>query len=239
MNKKVLAVLIAGLALASAVGCSKAQSDKDATTATPTLPINPNYTIEPYSTAATPSGNTTTRVEETLEVDPTFSDINMTLYVYVANGNIRSKTETNLTEGAICGYVQEGDTLAATGESKEWYRVLYNKKTCYVRKSIVCDKALIDAFKEVREDITVSENVYVRSLPQVIKTSGNDLSIRGALKKGTKVTRTGVGDGWSRVLYTYTYTNKDGKQVTEEREYYISSDCITTETATTTATTKS
>ena len=58
----------------------------------------------------------------------------MTLYVYVANGNIRSKTETVLTEGAICGYVKEGDTLAATGESKEWYRVLYNEKTCYVRK---------------------------------------------------------------------------------------------------------
>ncbi len=71
----------------------------------------------------------------------------MTLYVYVANGNIRSKTETVLTEGAICGYVKEGDTLAATGESKEWYRVLYNEKTCYVRKSIVCDNALIDAFR--------------------------------------------------------------------------------------------
>lgn len=164
-------------------------------------------------------------VEETLEANPTFSDISMTLYVYVANGNIRSKTETVLTEGAICGYVKEGDTLAATGESKEWYRVLYNEKTCYVRKSIVCDNALIDAFQDVRDEVTISQNVNVRSMPKAIKSSANDLSIRGTLLKGTKVTRTGIGDGWSRVLFSYTYT-KDGTKVTEDREYYISNECI-------------
>ena len=158
----------------------------------------------------------------------------MTLYVYVANGNIRSKTETVLTEGAICGYVKEGDTLAATGESKEWYRVLYNEKTCYVRKSIVCDNALIDAFQDVRDEVTISQNVNVRSMPKAIKSSANDLSIRGTLLKGTKVTRTGIGDGWSRVLFSYTYT-KDGAKVTEDREYYISNECIA-EAGTATAT---
>ena len=145
--------------------------------------------MEPATLPQGPGGDSTAApVEETLEANPTFSDISMTLYVYVANGNIRSKTETVLTEGAICGYVKEGDTLAATGESKEWYRVLYNEKTCYVRKSIVCDNALIDAFQDVRDEVTISQNVNVRSMPKAIKSSANDLSIRGTLLKGIRAT---------------------------------------------------
>lgn len=234
MNKKILATLVAGLALVSAVGCAKTPGGTE-TGATSTYPTGPNYSVEPATLPQGPSGDSTAApVEETLEANPTFSDISMTLYVYVANGNIRSKTETVLTEGAICGYVKEGDTLAATGESKEWYRVLYNEKTCYVRKSIVCDNALIDAFQDVRDEVTISQNVNVRSMPKAIKSSANDLSIRGTLLKGTKVTRTGIGDGWSRVLFSYTYT-KDGAKVTEDREYYISNECIA-EAGTATAT---
>ena len=155
MNKKILATLVAGLALVSAVGCAKTPGGTETGT-TSTYPTGPNYSVEPATLPQGPSGDSTAApVEETLEANPTFSDISMTLYVYVANGNIRSKTETVLTEGAICGYVKEGDTLAATGESKEWYRVLYNEKTCYVRKSIVCDNALIDAFQDVRDEVTI------------------------------------------------------------------------------------
>ena len=43
-----------------------------------------------------------------------------------------------------------------------------------------------------------------------------------------------IGDGWSRVLFSYTYT-KDGAKVTEDREYYISNECIA-EAGTATAT---
>jgi hypothetical protein len=238
MNKRVLAVLFAGLVLASAVACTKVPSETVTETVGETVPNNPNYVIDASTTADKGSVATSSVSDETLEADPVFSDVSMTLYVYVANGNIRSKTETALTDAAICGYVQEGDTLAATGESMEWYRVLYNEKTCYIRKSIVCDNALIDAFTDVKEQITVSSNVNVRSLPKVIETSGTDLSIRGTLKKGTTVTRTGVGKNWSRILYSYTYTDKDGKSVTEDREYYISNDCIA-DTATSTESVKS
>ena len=129
--------------------------------------------------------------------------------MYVANGNIRSKTETVLTEGAICGYVKEGDTLAATGESKEWYRVLYNEKTCYVRKSIVCDNALIDAFQDVRDEVTISQNVNVRSMPKAIKSSANDMSIRGTLLKAPRSRAPASGDGWSRVLFSL-HLHQDG-----------------------------
>lgn len=53
--------------------------------------------------------------------------------------------------------------------AKEWYRVLYNEKTCYVRKSIVCDNALIDAFQDVRDEVTISQNVNVRSMPKATR----------------------------------------------------------------------
>lgn len=232
---KVLALLVAGLTLLSAVGCSKS-GDAGSESQSSSHWNDPYYSGEPATSPSNPGDGTnqTQPVEqETLEPAPEFAEVNMTLYVFVANGNVRSKTETVLSEAAICGYVREGDTLKATGESREWYRVLYNGKTCYVRKSIVCDNALITAFTEVREEIEISENVYVRSLPKVVSDS---LSIRGSLKKGAKVTRTGKGDGWSRIEYTYTYTGSDGKEVSEKRAYYISNDCISSTVTPDTAT---
>lgn len=227
MNKKMLAILIAGLTLLSVslAGCSKDADDETGTetgtgseittgTASDVVTNTPYESGNQDDPGTSPSEVVTSapKEDETLEEDPTFTDVDKQVYVYKAQINIRSKT--NLGESSICGYAAEGDLLTVTGESQKWYRIKYGEQTCYISKSVACDKALIDAFTAVdNETATISGNVYVRTAPlsDTDSTKDNDQTI---LKKGETVTLTGVTDKWARISYN-------------GQTRYISLDCVT------------
>lgn len=240
MNKKVLAVLVATLALLSAVGCSSSDADEETgsgsesqttynnglfdpsagTTDDTASPATPIVTPGATSTSGiTNPGYNTPEEDETLEQDPVFTECSLTLRVIARKAAIRSNTV--IASSTYAAYAVEGDTLKAIGESKMWYKIQYGEKTYYISKNVVCDADLYAGFTDVNETVEISANVYVRSMPQAAKDT---YSLRGTLTKGTKVTRTGVSStGWSRIKYTIV-DEKTGENI--EKEYYISSDCI-------------
>lgn len=233
MNIKVLAALVAGLALLSAVGCSGSSDTNEGETESQTFSYNSGW-VEP-GTGGTLDGTGTSQItnpgyntpyeekeKETLEANAQFTEISMTLYVVAENGKVR-KEATTLSDSNVLDYVVEGDTLQATGESQAWYRIKRGEKTAYISKKLVCEKSILDGFTAVNETVVLSEGANVRCMPS---SANDDYAWRGVLKKGDSVVRTGVSEsGWSRVKFTY-----EGK----EKEYFIRTECIaeTAETAT-------
>jgi uncharacterized protein YgiM (DUF1202 family) len=240
--KKSLIVLFAAILLASsATACSRGGTgSEESGTGTGTSTVNPfpssstvsgsDTTYEPVTSASQNTPASTTQASSISEPNATFTAISKQLYVFTAVATVRTDTVISDTTG--CGWPSEGTVLEATGESTNWYRINYGGKTCYIAKSVVFDYSVIQAFTEVNETVTISDNVNVRSVP----SSANSTSIRGVLKKGATVTRVGVSANWSCILYevvSETETDASGAAKTEVKRYYISNDCIaTSETST-------
>lgn len=225
MNIKVLAALVAGLALLSAVGCSGSSDTKEGETESQTFSYNSGW-VEPSTgdTGGTADGTGTSQItnpgyntpyeEETLEANAQFSEISMSLYVVAENGKIR-KEATTLSDSNVLDYVAEGDTLQATGESQAWYRVKVGEKTGYISKKLVCEASIFNGFTTVNETVVLSSGANVRCIPS---SANDDYAWRAELKKGDSVVRTGVSEnGWSRIKFTY-----EGKA----KEYFIRTECI-------------
>jgi SH3-like domain-containing protein len=149
--------------------------------------------------------------------------------VFTAVATVR--TSTVLAENNAIGWPQEGKILDVTGESDNWYRINYpvngENQTCYIAKTVAADASVLDAFTACEEqEVEISEAaVNVRSYPS---TASNN-SIRGSLKKGTKVIRIATSENWSRIKYevvSETETDANGNAKVEIKEYYVSNDCI-------------
>lgn len=233
MMKKRLIALFAATAIllaSSATACTKKGQDDSKDSNTEASTVNPfPGTVDGSDTAyhEPVSGQEATtkapEVDNTSEPNAVFTDINKKLFVFTGVATVRTDTVISDTTG--CGWPTEGTVLDATGESKNWYRINYGGKTCYIAKSVVIDYAVIQAFTEVNETVTISDNVNVRSAP----SSESGTSIRGVLKKGATVTRVGVSANWSCILYpvvSETETDASGAPKTEYKRYYISNDCI-------------
>ena len=248
--KKTLALLIAALLLVSVTACGGTTTDPQDTTAN-TLDL-PQGTGEASTTEVVtdaegniiPGPQETQAPDNITEENPTFTECNLSLYVWVeTSANVRSST--SLKADNVIGSVKGGDTLTATGESENWYRIKFTPKDgkevdAYIAKTVAGDKAILDTFEDVEShEIEISHNVNVRTFPNA---AGGDYNYVATLEKGSKVTRVAVGDGWSRILYevTESETDADGKPVKEMKEYYIINECIvgeeTTEAATVAAT---
>lgn len=232
MKKKVIVMLcMAALLLATATACKDTGKDpKDSTTDTSS--VSGTSTGEPGTDPAYTTATPETREPVTTQppVEETFKDVSLELYILTTRATVRTEPVVNDKTGY--SWPSEGVVLKATGESANWYRISYDGKDCYISKSVVCDNALLKGFSEVNETVEITMNVNVRSVP----SSANDNSKRGVLTKGTKVTRVGVGNGWSCILYDVVYekeTDTEGKPRTETKRYYISSDCVSSSTATT------
>lgn len=246
--KKTLALLIAALLLVSVTACGNTTTDPQDTTANTGLNL-PQDTGEASTTEVVtdaegniiPGPQETQAPDNITEVNPTFTECNLTLYVWVENSaNVRSST--SLKADNVLGTVKGGDTLTATGESENWYRVKFTPKDgkevdAYIAKTVAGDKAILDTFEDVEShEIEISHNVNVRTFPNA---AGGDYNYVATLEKGSKVTRVAVGDGWSRILYEVTSeseTDADGKPVKEMKEYYIINECIVGEETTEAAT---
>ena len=232
--KKLLIVLFAGLLLVSAVACTDPGSGDDTGNGTDTSIVIPNGTGDNTGIVTDDNGNVVTNpVEDNTqapednisEADPTFTDCDKTLYIWVATATIRSATVIGEENGVA--WPTEGTTLKCTGESKNWYRIEYEGETAYIAKTVAGDYAAITGMTSVdNEEIEISADVNVRTYPS---TEGGNLTIRGALKKGTKVTRVAKGENWSCILFSVeseSETDAEGKPAVEVKQYFIVNECI-------------
>ncbi len=242
MNKKLLALLLAGLLVASVTACTGGDDPKDTTDSGS---VNPE---DSYIVVGTDdAGNDITEIPtqepsdpgfDPSETNPTFVDVSKKVVVFAGVATVRTSTVLE-AENAV-GWPSEGKILDVTGESDNWYRINYTvdgeTKTCYIAKTVAADAAALDGYTDVEEEVEINvEAVNVRSYP----STASDLSIRGSLKKGTKVTRVAVGEKWSRILFevvSETETDAEGNAKVEIKEYYVSNDCLTAPEAATTET---
>ncbi len=238
MNKKAFIALLAALLLLSATACNNTGKDTETTGGeTDSRDPNESYIVIPGTDA---NGNDVTYIEpvtkepedpgfDPTENAPTFVDCSKEVVVFAGRATVRTATNIHDDQNAV-GWPSEGRVLTATGESDNWYRINYkvgDKDTvCYIAKTVAADAAALEGFTAVSEEVEVAvDAVNVRSYP----STKSDLSIRGSLKKGTKVTRIGVSENWSKILYevvSETETGADGKPVTVRKEYYVSNDCL-------------
>ena len=241
--KKLFALLLAGLLVASFAACQNDPANTDESTDSGAT-TNDNYIVIGTDESGNEITETVTEPESVTENDPSednpvFVDIEKTIIVFASVATVR--TSTVLAENNAVGWPTEGRELVATGESEKWYRIEYEvdgvATTCYIAKTVAADITVLDEFTECEDEIEVIvDAVNVRSYPSADSTN----SIRGSLKKGAKVTRVAVSENWSRIAYevvSETETDAEGNAVVEIKYYYVSNDCIkgpeaeTTETA--------
>ena len=240
MNKKLLALLLAGVLVASVTACTGGDDPKDTTDSESKKPED-NYIVVGTDDA----GNDITEIPtqepadpgfDPSETNPTFVDVTKKVVVFAGVATVRTSTVLN-AENAV-GWPSEGKILDVTGESDNWYRITYpvdgENKDCYIAKTVAADATALDGYTAVEEEVEINvEAVNVRSYP----STASDLSIRGSLKKGTKVTRVAVGEKWSRILFevvSETETDAEGNAKVEIKEYYVSNDCLKAPEAATT-----
>lgn len=231
MNKKLLALLLAGLLVAAMTACT----DKNPNDETNDSQGNPEDSYIVIGTDE--NGNDVTEVPnqepvtdafDPSETNPTFVDVTKKVVVFAGVATVR--TSTVLAENNAVGWPSEGKLLDVTGESENWYRILYTvdgeEKECYIAKTVAADAAALDGYTDVEEEVIITvDAVNVRSYPSASST----LSVRGSLKKDTKVTRVAVGENWSRILYevvSETETDAEGNAKVEIKQYYVSNDCL-------------
>lgn len=244
MKKKLLVILFAGLLMVSATACGGGDTEDGTDTGIDTsvvIPVGTGdaavVTDDNGNIITTPIDDETRAPDDDLisEENPTFTDVEKTLYVWVATATIRTETIID-TENAVA-WPTEGTTLTATGESDNWYRITYEGETRYIAKTVAGDYAAITGMTAVdNEEIEISADVNVRTYPS---TEGGDLTIRGGLKKGDKVTRVAKGETWSCILYevtSETETDAEGNPAKEFKQYFIINECIKSETTTDAAT---
>jgi hypothetical protein len=243
MNKKLLALLLAGLLVAAMTACNNTKPNNETTDAG----NNPedSYIVigtDEHGNDVTeiPSKEPETEAFDPSETNPTFVDVTKKVVVFAGVATVR--TSTVLAENNAVGWPSEGKLLDVTGESENWYRILYTvdgeEKECYIAKTVAADAAALDGYTEVEEEVIITvDAVNVRSYPSAAST----LSVRGSLKKDTKVTRVAVGENWSRILFevvSETETDAEGNAKVEIKEYYVSNDCLKAVAAETESTTE-
>ena len=233
MNKKLFALLLAGLLVASITACNNNPGKTEDTSG------NTNDTNDQYIVIGTDEqGNDITEaITQTpadtsfdpTETNPTFVDVTKKIVVFAGVATVR--TDTTLAENNAVGWPSEGRILDVTGESDNWYRINYTvdgeTKACYIAKTVAADASVLDGFTNVAEEEVeiIVDAVNVRSYPSAASSN----SIRGSLKKGTKVTRVAVSENWSRIIYevvSETETDAEGNAKVEIKQYYISNDCL-------------
>ena len=233
MNKKLFALLLAGLLVASITACNNNPGNTEDTSG------NTNDTNDQYIVIGTDEqGNDITEaITQTpadtsfdpTETNPTFVDVTKKIVVFAGVATVR--TDTTLAENNAVGWPSEGRILDVTGESDNWYRINYTvdgeTKACYIAKTVAADASVLDGFTAVAEEEVeiIVDAVNVRSYPSAASSN----SIRGSLKKGAKVTRVAVSENWSRIIYevvSETETDAEGNAKVEIKQYYISNDCL-------------
>jgi len=231
MNKKLIALLLAGLLATSFTACTNPDKPDDTSS-------TPDDTKDNYIVVGTDDkGNNVTEIvtqepetepSDPSETNPVFVEVTKKVVVFSSVATVR--TSTVLADNNAIGWPPEGRILDASGESDNWYRVTYpvngKDQDCYIAKTVAADAAVLDTFTAVEEKVEIIvDAVNVRSYPSAAST----LSVRGSLKKGTQVTRVAVNENWSRIIYetvSEMATGEDGNPLVIRNQYYVSNDCL-------------
>jgi hypothetical protein len=246
MNKKLLTLLLAGLLVASITACTKPGDNETTTDDTSVLTPEDSYIVN----GTDAEGNDITEIVtqapadtsfDPSETNPTFTDVTKKVVILAEVAKVR--TSTVMIDNNVVGWPKEGKLLDVTGESENWYRITYTvndkEETCYIAKTVAADVSVLDGFKDVAEEEVevIADSLNVRSYP----SADHSYAVRGTLKKGAKVTRVAVSEGWSRILFEMTYeteTDAEGNPKTEIKQYYIKNEYIKAPEATTEAATE-
>ena len=231
MNKKLLALLLAGLLVASMAACTP-NKPNDETTDSNNTPEDSYIVIgtdeNGNDVTDIPTQEPVTDPFDPSEADPTFVDVTKKVVVFTYTATVRSSTV--IAENNGVGWPSEGKILDVTGESENWYRITYSvegeDKECYIAKTVAADASALDGYTDVEEEVEITvDAVNVRSYP----STASEKSVRGSLKKGTKVTRVAVSEKWSRIFFevvSETETDAEGNAKVEIKQYYVSNDCL-------------
>ena len=231
MNKKLLALLLAGLLVASVTACTKPGTGED-TTDSGNTPEDSYIVIgtdeNGNDVTEIPSKEPETEAFDPSETNPTFVDVTKKVVVFTYTATVRSSTV--IAENNGVGWPSEGKILDVTGESENWYRITYSvdgeDKECYIAKTVAADASALDGYTDAEEEVEIIvDAVNVRSYP----STASEKSVRGSLKKGAKVTRVAVSEKWSRILFevvSETETDAEGNAKVEIKQYYVSNDCL-------------
>lgn len=131
----------------------------------------------------------------------TFKSVNYTLYI---NANILNFRSGPTVFSEVIGRFSIGDKVTCIGENDEWMQISHNGQTGYLKTEFTSRDMV---FREENETVYINANsLNMRAAPN---TEGE---IIATLSRNQRLTRTGVGDGWSRVR---TSDGKIGYMVTE------------------------
>jgi len=118
-----------------------------------------------------------------------FTEVDYALYVKARSLNLRSEPTT---DSEILYKLGSGTKVACEGENEQWMKVRYNGELGYL-KTEYTSKTMY--FRPVKETVYVkSSNLNLRSGPST------DDEVLDKLHKNTALTRTGIGDEWSKVV---------------------------------------
>ena len=159
------------------------------------LPEDLDPVVKPQESGSTPDSESS--LYKVIPVD-------YTLYIKANNLNLRSLPTTS---SDVVTELKFGDKVRAIGENDEWMKVTFDGKTGYL-KAEYTSKSMV--FESVKEIVYIDAGkVNLRQGP----STQDDIIVK--LERNAKLTRTGVGEGWSKVKMA------DGKTG------YVASDFLT------------
>ena len=117
-----------------------------------------------------------------------FEDVHYNLYITAGPLNIRSGPSKNF---ASLGRLSMGDKVVCTGASQEWMRIDYDGRDAYVYAEFTSKNMV---FQDIKQTVYVDVSTL-----NLRKGPSTDTAVITKLSRHTRLTRTGIGDGWSRV----------------------------------------
>lgn len=159
------------------------------------------------ATESTTSTSSVVKDTSSAEYEKIFDDIDD--YVTAKDTtNLRSSYYDNAD---VVGSISYGDYLQRTGYNDNgWSRLVYEGQIVYAKTQLLLKEGESPAtiaswpdefgmtWQDVNEQVTAKDETNLRTAP----SQDTDSSVYTVLKKGTYVTRVGLGDkGWSKISY--------------------------------------
>lgn len=196
---------------------------------------------DPKQTSGDSSVEETTTQQETMRIEtqpttmatqPSTAETQATVATQVdslfnaVNDKVTAKETTNLRDSYydssnIVATLSYGEYVQRTGISDYgWSRLVYNGQIVYAKTQLLLGEGESKAttatwrdeynmtYQDVNEQVTPKDETNLRAVP----STSDDSTIVVTIKKGTYVTRIGIGDkGWSKINYNgqilYAVTN--------------------------------
>lgn len=130
-------------------------------------------------------------------------------YVTASKLNVRNKASM---ESEILGQLKKNKSVTITGETKDWYRIKYNKKTGFVSREYIkigtapsSDAGSSGSGGEANSSTTQYGVVNVDTSLNVRADASTSSEVIGSLKNGDEVTIKGEKDGFYKIKYGSGY----------------------------------